>query len=143
MIFLVTFLTLVLDQLSKFLAPQFAGSLDMGLCRFIAPTQNTAGAFSVQLPNAILAGLTVFLLGCILVWVRKNPPRDNLEQISLGLILGGGMGNLLDRLLQFGVVDFISCTFWPVFNLADMAITTGVMLLFIVSLSKSKTKKSL
>jgi len=59
-----------------------------------------------------------------------------LAEISFGLILGGALGNLLDRLIHGAVIDFLDFRIWPVFNLADSAITIGVILLAWVYLKK-------
>ncbi len=59
-----------------------------------------------------------------------------MAEISFGLILGGALGNLLDRLIHGAVIDFLDFRIWPVFNLADSAITIGVILLAWVYLKK-------
>lgn len=140
MIFIYALASLVLDQLTKYFASNWAG-LEAAICRFSEPTYNTAGAFSIQIPNAILAGFTAFLLTFIVVWVRKNSAQiSSTQKFALGIILGGGLGNFLDRIFYEGVVDFISCSFWPTFNLADVFITVGVVILLISSFLKAKTK---
>ena len=50
-------------------------------------------------------------------------------RISLGLIIGGAFGNLIDRIRDGGVVDFISVGWWPAFNIADSAISIGIVIL--------------
>jgi len=55
-----------------------------------------------------------------------------VERAALGLLLGGALGNAIDRLLRGHVVDFIYVRFWPVFNVADIAISVGVGLLLLV-----------
>ena len=61
---------------------------------------------------------------------RNLRPTTNLLRLSLGLQMGGAAGNLLDRLLQGHVTDFVDIGPWPVFNVADSSIVTGLVLLF-------------
>lgn len=70
---------------------------------------------------AIVGGLLLSLMR------RKEPDRDGM--IPLALILGGAVGNLVDRLRVGSVVDFLDFRVWPVFNLADSCITVGVILI--------------
>lgn len=99
-------------------------------------TWNSGGAFS------LLAGatpvLTVFaVVVALVVFVVGARSGDAWITTALGLVLGGAMGNLTDRLvrspgpLRGHVVDYVDVGGWPVFNLADMAITGGVVLLVI------------
>jgi len=92
--------------------------------------QNTGAAFGL-FPG--YAGALMILAAAVVGWIvlelRRQAPRTKGGQLGLLLILGGAIGNLLDR-LRFGyVVDFIDLRVWPVFNLADSAITIGVALL--------------
>jgi len=65
----------------------------------------------------------------IVLYYRYLPTGSWLVCLSLGLQLGGAIGNLLDR-IRFGhVVDFVDIGFWPIFNVADLAIVTGVAIL--------------
>ena len=85
---------------------------------------------------AVAAVLIVFLL-------RRNV-ADRLFCFALGLILGGALGNLVDRILLGAVVDFlhfhVAQYYWPAFNVADSAITCGAGLLIWDSLRRSKTR---
>ena len=83
---------------------------------------NPGAAFGLRLGAGWHLALFSFLLGAFLLWsLRPSAPG------SLGLLLGGAAGNLLDR-LRFGhVVDFMDLRVWPVFNLADVAITLGAV----------------
>ena len=80
---------------------------------------------------ALLGVVVVGLLARSAGALRRRPARA-----ALGLVLGGAVGNLLDRLVRTGggvlggaVVDFVDLQWWPVFNLADVAITTGAVVL--------------
>ncbi|NIJ43510.1 signal peptidase II [Parvibaculum indicum] len=78
-----------------------------------------------------LAGIKMVIVAGLLIWATKTPKR--LETISLGLIAGGAVGNVLDRMRQGAVTDFldfhIGSWHWPTFNMADVMITIGVVLL--------------
>jgi signal peptidase II len=74
----------------------------------------------------------------VLYLLLATPPRDRVQRLALGLILGGAVGNIVDR-VRFGeVVDFIqvgvSGHYWPIFNVADSAVTVGAVLLGIAYL---------
>jgi len=69
----------------------------------------------------------------IIIWLKRLKPEETLSAISLGLILGGAIGNLIDRVIYGYVIDFFDVYYqtwhWPVFNIADSAITAGVALM--------------
>ena len=122
-----------LDQLSKLLVVTY---MDLGqsipaegFIRLSYRT-NTGGAFSILenqgflLTIAAVIGITV-----LIVYLRYLPLGSTLLKVGLGLDMGGAVGNLIDR-LRFGeVTDFMDVGFWPVFNLADSAITIGSLLI--------------
>jgi signal peptidase II len=74
------------------------------------------------------------------VWIARLKPTAKLEAISLSLILGGAVGNLIDRLLFGYVIDFLDIYYgsyhWPAFNIADSAICVGAVLLILDSFRK-------
>jgi signal peptidase II len=77
--------------------------------------------------------LTIVISIVLVVWIRKLGREEKLTAISLTLILGGAIGNLIDRLLHGHVIDFIQVWLgsypWPAFNIADSAIFVGALLL--------------
>jgi len=87
-------------------------------------------------------GLAATISVVLLVWLAKLKPAEKLESISLSLILGGAIGNVIDRISYGYVVDFIDLyighNHWPVFNIADSAICIGAILLIADSF-KSET----
>ena len=96
-------------------------------------TRNTGAAFglfqdqSFLLIMVALLGIALLLLYVSLFYRRFPFLDNNLSRVALGLILGGTIGNLIDR-LRFGyVTDFIDVGFWPAFNVADSAIVVGVI----------------
>jgi signal peptidase II len=94
-------------------------------------THNAASAFGLLschwLLVAIGGAVCLVILAYIALWrgLRRHPH----QAVALGLILGGSLGNLADRLRMRAVIDFIDLRVWPVFNLADIAITVGFVLL--------------
>lgn len=98
-------------------------------------TYNPGGAFGVLqgVPNFFLIA-TVVIVAFILYWARTVDSAG--WAIPLGLVLGGGLGNLFDRIFRDTggrVVDFVDLQVWPVFNVADSAITIGVLALLVMS----------
>jgi signal peptidase II len=79
--------------------------------------------------NLWLIGAAVALCVILLVSTRRLLGRDWCATSALALLVGGAAGNVLDRARLGGVVDFVDLRGWPVFNLADVAVTAGVILL--------------
>ena len=139
----------LLDQLSKFLAlhylsPEASVSviphvLDLTLVH----NRGVAfGLFSGYAP-ALFTVITISLVFLFVITNRSHakasPGISNVDRWALSLILGGAVGNWIDRLRFAAVIDFIDFRVWPVFNIADAAITIGVSLYFIrVLMSKDK-----
>ena len=107
---------------------------------YLTHVRNPGAAFSLfaDAPEAIRAPFfivtTLIAIGLILSFFRKLSPADRLSALALGLILGGAVGNLLDRLIYGAVVDFLRLQLWggyswPDFNVADSSIVIGVALL--------------
>ena len=92
------------------------------------PVQNPGVAFGLQLPepyqNLIVLGAIVFV--CILAIVSR---KTKVSQAGYGLIVGGGLANIIDRMGDGFVTDFFQVGTFPVFNLADSCITIGAVLL--------------
>ncbi len=82
----------------------------------------------------------------VIIYLLRKHHRETLFSLALSLVLGGALGNLIDRIRWGYVVDFLDFFYgtyhWPAFNVADMAITGGVMLLILDSLRKPGGKKS-
>lgn len=98
-------------------------------------TQNTGAAFSIFHNGGILfAAIAVAVSAGIVLSYRRLAGTPLLPRIALGLVLGGAIGNLIDRVRLGYVVDFVDLRWWPVFNLADSAIVAGVVLLVVNSL---------
>ena len=131
---------LLIDMLSKVLVKHF---IFLGQrikiiknLFYITYVKNTGAAFSIFRNNTLfLVILSVFVIGLLFYYLNKKDYISKIESISYGLILGGAVGNLFDRVIYGYVIDFIDiCIFgydYPVFNIADMAIVFGVILVII------------
>jgi len=130
--FFAALVVVALDQVSKFLIRANQDILPIpgeGFFRINYVT-NVGGAFGILGNQAFLLTLTAIVgIAAILIYVRYPPFNSMLVRIALGLLLGGAVGNLIDRLAFGWVVDFIDIGAWPVFNLADSAIVVGVILM--------------
>lgn len=101
-------------------------------------SRNTGAAFSIGTGSTVLISLVgIAVVAGILVYVRRVGSR--LQTVGLGLVAGGALGNLTDRLfrspgpLRGGVVDWLDLGWFPSFNAADSAITVGVGLILLAS----------
>ena len=81
--------------------------------------------------GALVLVLTLTALGVLVVYFALRPQR-RLLWLPTGLLVGGALGNLIDRIASGSVTDFIKLPLWPAFNVADMAITFGVLTLLYV-----------
>ncbi|MGH9039853.1 MAG: signal peptidase II [Acidimicrobiia bacterium] len=137
--FLVALVVLLLDQATKAWA---VAALADGPIRLIDDTlmlrltRNPGGAFSMFTGfTPLLAVLAIVLVVVIVRTTRRTV--DPVMAFTLGLVLGGAVGNLADRivrspgLLRGHVVDFIDLSFWPTFNVADSAISIGVVIVLV------------
>ena len=93
----------------------------------------------------LFTGLASVVTVVLIVWLLRLPSEEKLTAAALGLIIGGAIGNLVDRINNGYVVDFIDVYYrdwhWPAFNLADSAITCGVILLLLNGLFLSISEK--
>ena len=108
--------------------------------------KNTGAAFSIlQNQSFILILLSLIILIVLNNYITVLEKSSKLETISLGLILGGIIGNLIDRLLYNSVIDFLSFNLFgysfPVFNIADMFIVIAVVLIIFLMIRGGKNGK--
>ena len=93
----------------------------------------------------LFTGLASVVTLVLIVWLLRLPARDKLTAAALCLIIGGAVGNLIDRIINGYVVDFIDVYYndwhWPAFNMADSAITGGVILLLLDGLFQAMSAK--
>ncbi len=89
----------------------------------------------------LLSGLGLVVCGWLLIWMWRSASRS--EVLALGLVVGGALGNVLDRVRQGGVTDFVDAHLggwhWPTFNMADVAIVCGIGVLLFHSLRTAAT----
>ena len=105
--------------------------------------KNTGAAFSILENNTtFLIFLTVIFILIIHKYIKNETNITKLSSISFGLILGGMFGNLIDRIIHAGVIDYLSFEFFsygfPIFNIADIGITLGVSIMLIEMLLEKK-----
>lgn len=105
--------------------------------------ENEGAAFSILSGSKyILIVISIIIMFLLLKYIKDLKKISNIEGIALGLILGGLLGNLLDRIVNSYVLDYLAFNFFgyhfPVFNLADIAITGGVILLLIMTIIKER-----
>lgn len=124
----------LLDQFTKYLVERYLVSdyeIIPGLFK-LEYAQNFGIAFGIKLPFALLIALNAVMLAVILRIIFKDFQIEKKPtQLIAALIIGGALGNLLDRFVRGYVVDFIAVYIWPNFNLADIYISVGVLLLLL------------
>ena len=128
-------LVLLADQLTKQLV---RSSIALGASRHLLPgvtlvhAQNSGIAFSLLTGSDVgVIIVTLVVVAVVLAYFARQGERPGMW-LACGLIVGGALGNLTDRVRAGLVTDFIKLPHWPAFNLADTAITLGVLTLFIV-----------
>jgi len=109
---------------------------------YLAPHQTNNGiAFGIPLPTVIQIVGSLFILGLLFAFGRDQIFKAKggyLKPALFGMVIGGALGNLVDRVSQGYVADFIVLKPFPVFNVADIGITVGLSLLFLLFLLESK-----
>jgi signal peptidase II len=143
--FLIILLVAVFDQLTKAVV---VGSLHEGELIRIVPsyfnltlTYNRGAAFGI-LSNysdgtrqLLLAGTTILALSAVMFFLYYDYYHDRIAQVALAMIVGGALGNVIDRVRIGEVVDFLDFYYqsyhWPAFNVADSAICLGVFILLL------------
>ncbi len=125
---------IVADQLTKVVvsAQLPIGETAVSIGPFsIHHVQNTGIAFGLfSNSTSVVIALTAVAVGAMLVFFARTAQRHPLIPIALGLVIGGSVANLLDRVRLGHVTDFLDFAYWPAFNLADTFIVVGVGLLF-------------
>lgn len=131
---LIALLVIIIDRFAKFLV--FNNLLE-GQSIGVVPkifnitlVLNTGAAFGLfKERNQFFIVSSFIVITLIFLYVFFDKERDIFKLSALGLILGGAIGNLIDRLLFGYIIDFLDFRVWPVFNIADSAITVGSVLL--------------
>ncbi|MCD6227946.1 MAG: signal peptidase II [Candidatus Omnitrophota bacterium] len=105
---------------------------------------NRGAVFGI-FPNKgnLLVYLSFAFIVLFLVFIRREKMETFLIKFAYGLVLGGALSNFLDRILYGYVIDYIDIRIWPVFNLSDLCISTGVALIIFNSFRSKVCKRSL
>ncbi len=128
----------VFDQITKYWIVQALGPEPLLKARPLIGdwfrliySQNTGVAFSLfsNMSSFFIVTSILIAAGLVYVYFAYLPNRNMFVQVSVGLIEGGAIGNTIDRIREGFVIDFIQVGWWPVFNVADSAITTGAGIL--------------
>lgn len=131
----------LLDQLTKWWAEDQLTdrSIDLVWTLRLHLVRNNAAAFSLGEGFGPFIGLLALGVVAILLWTGRSI-GSRLGAVGLGLVLGGALGNILDRAFRSGdgflggaVIDWIDVQWWPVFNVADIGVVVGAMLLFLAT----------
>lgn len=145
--FIISAIVVLIDQLTKFLAlEELTGGLSIPILKNIfhlTLVKNTGIAFGLFRGSTIILVFISFIAVILILryWLLKKDGLGATVKFALSLIVGGSIGNLIDR-IHFGyVIDFLDFGInnlrWPAFNVADSAITIGAVLLCIQFFSKS------
>lgn len=132
-----------LDQITKFIVqqtlPPYQPVPVIGELFRFTYIYNPGAAFGLHVgafSRYIFLGLTVACVFVLLAWFRTTPASDRLRLVAIALVTAGAIGNFIDRVRSArGVIDFLDVGFgdvrWPVFNIADIGVTIGAILLAI------------
>ena len=146
---IIAVLVVLFDQATKYLVLTNIGPTESvqaipGLFDFVY-VKNTGAAFSILSDSTVILSVisVVFCVGLILYWYKKKPTHPFLKT-ALMLLFAGALGNAIDRIFRGFVIDFISTTFmtFPVFNVADIAITVGAVFLIVHLIFFDKDEKN-
>jgi signal peptidase II len=139
-------LVIILDQITKWIADR---SLELHVPVPVMPSfnftlvYNSGAAFSFLSEAGgwqrwFFSLLTISICALLLIWLKRLDAHEKPAAIGLSLVLGGALGNLIDRLMYGYVIDFIQWYYygyyWPTFNIADSAISVGATLLVVQGL---------
>lgn len=140
-------ITVVIDQLTKIAIMAnfkiYESRPILGQIASLTYVTNKGGAFGLlsSYPTFFVV-LAILLSLAGIVFLPRIFKMRMLVQVALGLLLGGTLGNLIDRLRFGSVVDFLDFHFWPTFNVADIAICTGVGIIIIIIITTKEGKNN-
>lgn len=124
----------ILDQVVKWFVQ---GHMELGESIPMIPhifhltyIMNPGAAFGIlEYQHTFFLGIVVILFAAYLIMRRRIPKKPVYFPIGIGMVLGGALGNAIDRVRYQGVVDFFDFRVWPIFNVADIAICVGMALI--------------
>ena len=135
MFWVIILLCVAVDQLSK---AKVASAMELGASRTVIPglldltyTHNTGAAFSILTDRQtfLIAVTGIVMIAMVVYVVKKGRTIFPVEKAALALIVGGGCGNLVCRIVRGYVIDFINIHILPIFNAADICVCCGCGLL--------------
>lgn len=150
--YLLSIFVVLFDQITKILTKNFMTLYDSRevFGNFVRYTyiRNPGMAFGIQIGNrTVFTVFSILASAGIFIYLIKTKGDKKFVRTALSLILGGAIGNLIDRVLYSSVVDFIDVGIgtlrWPVFNVADSAVSIGMVILIAVILFEKKTTEEL
>ncbi|MCT4621370.1 MAG: signal peptidase II [Marinisporobacter sp.] len=132
--YILILLLIIIDQISKWIIQsKFLVNESIPIIENIfhfTYVQNFGAAFGILKHQKIFfVVMTILVIGGIVVFLKKQKNLHKLVPYSLSLIVGGAIGNLIDRVRLGYVVDYFDFRIWPVFNIADISIVIGAVLL--------------
>lgn len=140
-------IVIVLDQIAKQIFWSVGQNFDLidGLLR-ITLVRNSGAAFGMLQGGRVFLIISSVLASIFIIILAQRIPREDLlKRVLLGMILGGAIGNLIDRIYPGQVIDFIDMGIgshrWPVYNFADTAVTIGGILLILTYSLKRDTEQ--
>lgn len=150
-VIIISIILFIIDQISKILIIKYIdinNSIELIKNFFyLTYTHNEGAAFSILTGQRIfLILIAITILVILFNYIRKNKIKNKVETLAFSLIIGGSLGNLIDRIVRGFVVDFLDFKIlgynYPIFNLADTFIVVGVFLLFIFVFRKEYNNDS-
>ena len=135
-IFLTALIVILIDQISKYLIRiNFELNQSIPIINKIfhlTYITNTGAGFGIlQQQKFLLILISIIVIGFIFYYLGKIKEKEKILQFLVGFILGGTIGNLIDRVAYSYVIDFLDFQIWPIFNFADSFVTIGVLGLII------------
>ncbi len=150
-IIIISLIVVLIDQLTKILIKLNLNLLDtitvIKNFFYITYTTNTGGAWSIlENKQILLISISLVFLVVLLSYIKKEENMSNLSIISYSLIIGGIIGNLIDRIFLNHVIDFLSFNifgyYFPIFNIADSVIVIGIIILIVDTIRSEKNERN-
>ncbi|MCK9272885.1 signal peptidase II [Candidatus Gracilibacteria bacterium] len=143
--YLITLISAISDLTSKIFMKSFLLNEEkislIGDILSLKLVKNTGIAFSLPIEGLALKIITVLIIALIVFYYFKYEKKTKVNQIAFGLIVGGALGNGIERIFNSVVIDFINLKYFAIFNFADIFINIGVIILIINYLSLCKKKE--
>lgn len=149
MIIILSTILVIIDQVSKIIViNNLTNNKSVEVIKsffYLTYTNNTGAAFSILTGKRILLILvSLIVIGILIYYIKKTKIEKKINKIALSLVIGGSIGNLIDRIVKGAVIDFLDFKIfgynYPIFNLADTFIVLGVFLLLIGMFRKEEKK---